>query len=166
MTIPSRLVLASGLLLLAGCSASPDNLAEEHLSFIQTGNVSEAREQYCVLGESLRLHDVRNFEIVSTTTKSRYGFEFTEIVANVDTSQFKLIDPGTGPQQIPIRQVTIEVWDSDDFYEGLVLSIARFNELSQRNESITGIPEEPLDTPGREAVNPSKLCAFLPFEQF
>lgn len=144
------------------CTKSPKDLASSHLKLVQSGKAGEAQKQYCSPSDSLRLHSVQSFEVTSTKEGNRNGRDFTEVVANVQTTQTRLVNLKT----TPITQVTIEIWNSDSFYDYAVASTAEINALGDRTTSLTGVASPEIKTPERSDINQSKECVFLPFDQF
>ncbi|WP_404786371.1 hypothetical protein [Altericista sp. CCNU0014] len=92
------------------------------------------------------------------------------MVSNIETDQFRFKNVGNGdvmvPQKEVLKQVTLEIWKSDDFYQELVKSKARLNDLAKSTAAITGAETETSSVPDRGKVNKESLCVFLPFEQF
>lgn len=60
----------------------------------------------------------------------------------------------------------VEIWKSDDFYQNLVKSTAKLNDLMNSSVALTGTQSKTLSVSDREKVNKESLCIFLPFEQF
>lgn len=166
--------IASVPLLLAvlttGCGTSPRSLAESHLEAIKTGNASKANQQYCNPTETLELHTVKSFEILSSQDKNRDNLPYTEVTAKIDTDQYRFKNVTsngiTVPQQEVLQQVTIEVWKSDNFYQEVLISTAKLNDLGKSTAALTGIPQKTMDVPARDTVSKNDLCVFLPYEQF
>ncbi len=107
------------LLLTAIACSSPKSLAENHLSFLQAGNFSKANQQYCKPSETLKLHSVKSFQILSFESKTDNNLSYTEVVAKLNTEQFnfKRVRRGGIPEKDALKQVTLEVWKSKDFYK-------------------------------------------------
>jgi len=158
------------LLSTTACSSSPQSLAEKHLDQIKSGKASQANQQYCMTGETLRLHTVNSFKVTSFQQKTRDNLPYTEVVANIETDQyrFKNVDNNgvMAPQKEVLRQVTLEIWKSDDFYQVSVKSAAKLNDLGKSTVALTGAQPVTLSVPDRGKVNKESLCVFLPFEQF
>ncbi|WP_392478915.1 hypothetical protein [Nostoc sp. C110] len=152
---------------LASCAAtSLQDLAKSHLELIKAGKSSEANQQYCMTKESLRLHSVKGFEILSSQSKTQNGLSYTEILTKLDTEQtvYKNIEENgiAAPRKQSIQQVNLEVWKSDDFYNRIVSETAKLNDFSQK----IGSNQKQLPVPNRSEVNSNSLCVFLDFEQF
>lgn len=156
-----RVVLSAIALTLAACQNSKP-LAEQHLEALKAGETAKAQAQLCVPGDSLLLHSVKSYEVVSTNEASRDGRSFAEVVANVQSDQVRM----DGVNRVPITQVKIEVWEPDTFYDQLLATNAQLNELGKRTEALTGIPQPSLENPPRDSVSQSKECVSLPYDQF
>lgn len=167
-----RYYLLSALFLLSitACSSSPQSLAENHLDMIKSGKVSQANQQYCITSETLRLHTVSSFKVTSSQQKTRDNFPYTEVVASIETDQFRFKNVDKGgvmvPQKDVLQQVTLEVWKSDDFYQELVKTTAKLNDLAKSTAALTGTQTATSSVPDRNKVSKESLCIFLPFEQF
>jgi hypothetical protein len=152
------------------CSSSPQSLAEDHLDQIKSGKASQANQQYCITSETLRLHTVNSFKVIGSQQKIRDNLPYTEVVSNIETDQFRFKNVGNGdimvPQKEVLKQVTLEIWKSDDFYQELVKSKAKLNDLAKSTAALTGTETETSSVPDRGKVNKESLCVFLPFEQF
>ncbi|MBN8564901.1 MAG: hypothetical protein J0L70_30755 [Leptolyngbya sp. UWPOB_LEPTO1] len=154
--------LLLALLGLAACSSSPTSLAENHLKLLVSNKSSEANQQYCMTGETLRLHSLKSFHIANTQKKTRDSLEYTEVTAKIDTDQYRL---GKSGKEL-LQQVTLEVWNSEDFYQYSVKSTAKLNDLGAKTATLTGTRQVNLAAPAREKVNKASTCVFLPFDQF
>jgi hypothetical protein len=152
------------------CSFSPQSLAENHLDQIKSGKSSQANQQYCITSETLRLHTVKSFKVISSQQKTRDNFPYTEVAFNIETDQFRFKNVGNGEVMIPqkevLKQVILEIWKSDDFYQKLVKSYAKANDSANSVAALTGTKIETLSVPDRGEVNKESLCVFLPFKQF
>jgi hypothetical protein len=121
IVIPTFLISLS----LASCGVtSPQDLAKSHLELVKAGKSSEANQQYCMTKESLRLHSVKEFKILSSQSKMQDGLSHTEIITKLDTDQtvYKNIEENgiVAPRKKSIEQVNLEIWKSDDFYNRIV----------------------------------------------
>jgi hypothetical protein len=154
-------------LLLVSCGVtSPQDLAKSHLELIKAGKSSEANQQYCMTKESLRLHSVKGFEILSSQLKTQDGLSYTQTITKLDTDQtvYKNIEENgiTAPRKQSIQQVKLEIWKSDDFYNRIVSETAKLNDMTQK----LGSTQKQLPVPNRSEVNSASSCIFLEFEQF
>lgn len=158
------------LLSITACSSNPQSLAEKHLDMIKSGKASQANQQYCMTGETLRLHTVNSFKVTSSQRKTRDNLPYTEVVASIETDQFRFKNVDNGgvmvPQKEVLQQVTLEVWKSDDFYQEVVKTTAKLNDLAKSTAALTGTQTATSSVPDRDKVNKDSLCIFLPFEQF
>lgn len=156
------------LLLTAIACSSPKSLAENHLSFLQAGNFSKANQQYCKPSETLKLHSVKSFQILSFESKTDNNLSYTEVVAKLNTEQFnfKRVRRGGIPEKDALKQVTLGVWKSKDFYQKSVLFIAKLNNLLELSLLPKYFEDAKLATPTREQFNKQSLCVFIPLEQF
>ena len=161
-------VLLIVLLLTAIACISPKSLAENHLSFLQAGNFSKAYQQYCKPSETLKLHSVKSFQILSFESKTDNNLSYTEVVAKLDTDQFnfKRVRRGGIPKKDGLKKVTLEVWKSTDFYQKSVSFIAKLNDLLKVSLLPRYFEDAKLATPSRKHFNKQTLCIFLPLEQF
>ena len=161
-------VLLIVLLLTAIACISPKSLAENHLSFLQAGNFSKAYQQYCKPSETLKLHSVKSFQILSFESKTDNNLSYTEVVAKLDTDQFnfKRVRRGGIPKKDGLKKVTLEVWKSTDFYQKSVSFIAKLNNLLKVSLLPRYFEDAKLATPSRKHFNKQTLCIFLPLEQF
>ena len=140
-------VLAS--LALGACSTGTGNMAETHLELLASGDTSEAQSQYCSLSDNLRLVTLNSYELVSETEIDN-GMEYV----------FKTDSPQVN------GQVTLEVVDSDAFFDRAIASNAQLNEALSSSAKLLGQEPEILPLPTREEYNQGKKCVFLPFDQF
>lgn len=158
------------LVFTTSCSSSPQSLAESHLEQIKSGKVSQANQQYCFPNETLQLHTVKSFKIISSQQKIQDNLSYTEVIANIETDQyrFKSVDKeGVSiPQKEVLQQITLNIWRSDDFYQSHVKNTAKLNDLTNSTAALTGIQGKTFPAPNREEVNKESLCIFLPPEQF
>jgi hypothetical protein len=158
------------LLSITACSSSPQSLAEKHLDMIKSGKSSQANQQYCMPSETLRLHTVNSFKVSSSQQKTRDNLPYTEVVASIETDQFRFKNVDNGgvivPKKEVLQQVTLEVWKSDDFYQELVKTTAKLNDLGKSTAALTGTQATTQSVPVRDKVNKDSLCIFLPFDQF
>lgn len=159
--LPAILLFAA-----TACSPSPSSLAENHLELLKSGNATKANQQYCLPSDTLRLYSVKSFQILSSQPKTSYNLPYTEVVAKIETDQyrFRKVDEGgvTVPEKEVIKQVTLDIWKSDDLYQAMVVSTAKLNDLKQK----LGTQTKTLPKDERGEVNKQHLCVFLPFEQF
>lgn len=166
------MVAIASLLAITSCSSSsdPKSLASSHLDHLKTGGSASAQKQSCNVGESLRLHTVKGFEVVGVQPKSVDGLSYQEVVAKVDTDQTRLKAVEKEGIKIPesqkIDQVTIEVWESDLFFNRLISSTAKINDSAERVAALTGAPATKVSVPTRDKVSSDRFCVFLPYEQF
>jgi hypothetical protein len=158
------------LCFITACGVNPKSLAESHLEQIKTGKASQANQQYCMPSDSLRLHTLKSFSVTNSQEQKRDGSSYTEVTANIETDQSRLEsiekDGIKIPQKEILKQVTLEIWKSDDFYQELVKSTAKLNDLGRKTAALTGKPPTSMSTPEREKVNKESLCVHLPFKQF
>jgi hypothetical protein len=152
------------------CSSNPKSIVEKHLEFIKSGNASNANQQYCVPSETLRLHTLKSFQVTDSQSKTRDGKSYTEVTAKVETDQYRLKkvdkDGVTVPERETLQQVTLEVWNSEDFYQRLLAETAKINDMANSTAALTGNPARTLPSPTREKVNKEGSCVFAPFAQF
>lgn len=158
------------LLFTTSCVSSPQSLAEIHLEQIKLGKVSQANQQYCMPSDTLRLHTVKSSKVISSQQKTQDNLSYIEVIANIETDQyrFKSIDKEgiSIPQKEVLNQVKLEIWKSDDFYQSHVKNTAKLNDLTNSTAALTGIQGKTFLAPKREEINKESLCIFLPFEQF
>ncbi|MBW4662967.1 MAG: hypothetical protein KME01_01995 [Chroococcus sp. CMT-3BRIN-NPC107] len=161
-------VLLIVLLLTAIACSNPKSLAENHLSLLESSNPSKANAQYCTPGETLKLHSVKSFQILSSRNKTDNSLPYTEVVAKLDTEQFnfKRVRRGGIPEKDALKQVTLEVWKSKDFYQKSVLFVDELNNLLKSFLLPGYFEDAKLATPSREQFNKQSLCVFIPLEQF
>ena len=163
-------ILLLGLSLASCSSISPNDLAKSHLEFVKAGKASEANQQYCNFKDSLILHSLKNFAILASQSKKEGSLSYTEITTKVDTDQtiLKKVEAEglsvSKPQTI--KQITLEVWKSDDFYNKAVLTAAKLNDIGEKVGVLTGSPAMRTSNPVRSDFNKSSSCIFLPFNQF
>ncbi len=159
-------LLAVLLFAATSCSPSPKSLAENHLQLLKSGNATKANQQYCLPSDTLRLYSVKSFQIISSQPKTSYNLPYTEVVANIETDQyrFKQVDKGgvTVSEKEVIKQVALDIWKSDDLYQAIVVSEAKLNDMVQK----LGTKTKNSPKQEREKVNKQHLCVFLSFEQF
>ncbi len=165
-----RILLAAAAVALSSCSPSPKDLGTSHLDLIKSGKVSQANQQYCMKGEILRLHSIKSFQPVESQPKNRDEFSYVEVTAKIDTDQdrFKKVTTDgveTLKKEI-LQQATLEIWNSDDFYQELIKTTAKLNDLSRSSSALTGSVFKAMPSPDRSKVSAEKLCVFLPYEQF
>lgn len=112
------------------------------------------------------MYSVKSFQILSSQPKTSYNLPYTEVVANIETDQyrFKQVDKGgvTVSEKEVIKQVALDIWKSDDLYQATVVSTAKLNDLAQK----LGTQTKTSPKQERGEVNKEHLCVFLPFEQF
>jgi hypothetical protein len=91
----------------------------------------------------LRLHTVKSFKVINSQQKNRDNLPCTEVVADIKTDQFRFKDVGSNdsivPQKEVLKQVTLEIWKSNDFYQEYVKFRAKINALSKSTEALTGL---------------------------
>jgi hypothetical protein len=162
LVIPTVLIGLS----LTSCGTSPQDLGKNHLELLKAGKSSDANQQYCVPKDSLSLYSVKEFEILSSQSKTQNGKSYIEVVAKVDTDQSVLKNAEVNGVPVrrkqPIQQVTLEIWKSDDIYNMEVSNIAKLNEISQKNKM--GLKS--LRVPNKSEFSSASLCVVLPSEQF
>jgi hypothetical protein len=143
----------SGLVLLSfsllACSTNK-NLAEQHLQLLKSGKQAEAQQQYCSLGDNLRLIEVEDFQLISETNIDDNGIQYTY---SVDSPEIE-------------NQVIIEVYRPDDFFNVAVRSNSQLNNLLKSSSELMGEVHTGIETPKREDYSSNEYCVFLPFEQF
>ena len=132
---------------ITGCSStsSPESLAKSHLDLVQAGKSTEANQQYCNVTASLDLHSLKSYQILSTKPQTVENFKLTELAVKVETEQTLLKNKPLpngllAPTTVPIEQVTLQVWNSDDFYSNLVKVTAKLNDLGKKTTALTGTP--------------------------
>lgn len=155
---------------ISACSSSPQSLAENHLDLIKLGSAAKANQQYCTPSETLRLYSIKSFKIISSQQKSYDNLPYTEVIADIDTDQyrFKNVDNNgiISPQKEVLHRVTFEIWKSDDIYQAEVKSQAKINDISKSLSNFTGDQAKISSVPDRGKVNKESQCVFMPFEQF
>ncbi|MBE9011622.1 hypothetical protein IQ250_15555 [Pseudanabaenaceae cyanobacterium LEGE 13415] len=113
---------------------------------------------------------MKSFQVTDSQSKTRDGKNYIEVTAKIETDQyrFKKVDRGGAsiPEKEVLQQVTLEVWNSDDFYQQLVATTARFNDMGKTTAALTGSQPQTMPVPTRDEVNKEKSCIFAPFEQF
>jgi len=77
----------------------------------------------------------------------------------------KTMNP-SAPKHQPIQQVTLEIWQPDDFYNLYVSTSVKLNDLVHQGQTLTGIIQKSSPVPSRSEVSNAPSCVFLPYEQF
>lgn len=144
----SKAIVFASLLALAGCSGGA-NLAEKHLSLIESGKSGEAQSQYCSREDNLRLVEISSYELQSES-EIENGIEYVYAVESPNVENY----------------LTIQVLDSDAFFDMAVTSRAQLNNALEESAEILGSQPELRPAPIRENFSRQDLCIFLPFEQF
>lgn len=165
---PIILIIFIVLLLTATACSNPKSLAESHLDLLKSGNFSQANQQYCQPSETLKLHSVKSFQILSSEPKTYDSLPYTEVVAKLDTEQFnfKRVSKKDIPEKERLTQVTLQVWKADNFYQKSLLSIDKLNELIKSYTAPLYFKDAKIAKPSRDTINKNNLCVFLPVEQF
>lgn len=155
------------LFTLTACS-NPTSLAESHLSLLQSGNSTKANKQYCKPSETLKLHSVKSFQILSSEPKTDNNIPYTEVVAKINSDQFnfKRVSDKDIPEKDLLTQITLQVWESQNFYKKMGLFVNDFNDSLKSDLLPQYIEEAKLLMPSRQEFNEQSSCIFFPVEQF
>lgn len=132
------------LLLIFGCQQKPKSLVEQHLEYLKSGDTGKAQAQYCATDDNLRLSNVLNYELLSTSTKTQDGLTYTEVKASV--TQGKL-------QQEVKSQIAFEIWKPKDHFE-----LAKITNQKLAEFGIAPVIKE-------ENWSKQSECIYVPFEE-
>ena len=162
------------------CATSDVSLAQKHLELIKSNNLREANLEYCYPKDKLRLNNLNSFKIISSVSKSVADFKtplyYTDFVVEIDTKQDlerPFIDLANPSTTLDYKQISIQIWKSDDFYQWYFQRNARnlspyllehrdqiytpssgLDNKSQANKSL-------LPSPTRDEINKNDLCVYM-----
>lgn len=148
-----RLLAIAPLLLISGCTQSPDSLVQSHLALLKSGKLAEANRQYCTPTETLALHSVKSFTVPTPEPEVIGDFTVPLYNVQIESEQYNIRrspdEPATS-EKVPITTAKINVWKSEDFYQHAIKVSAQINRLSN---SATLLP-----VPERSSVNAAPEC--------
>lgn len=139
----------------------PKSVATGYLEAIKSGKAAEAQKSYCLVTESSPLTVLTGFTIGAESPGTIEGQPYTAVAATLETSQTRLVKVNDAPVSQPIANITVEVWDSEAFFNRYVASIAQINQMGDRVTALTGTPSKTVPTPTRDKVNSAQKCVYL-----
>ena len=148
-----RLFAIAPILLLAGCTQSPDSLVQSHLTLLKSGKLAEANRQYCTPAETLALHSVKSFTVPAPQPEVIGDFTVPKYDVQIESEQYNIrrsTDEPATSEKVPITTAKINVWKSENFYQHSVKVSAQINRLSNS--------ANPLPVPERSSVNAAPEC--------
>jgi hypothetical protein len=177
-------VLAVASLVSTSCAASDVSLVQKHLDLIKSNNLREANLQYCYPKDKLWLHNLNSFKIISSVSKLVADFEtplyYTNFVIEIDTKQdveHPFIDLARPSTILDYKQISIQIWKSDEFYQWYFQRKARnlspylLEHRDQINTQSSGLDNKSqankslLPSPTRDEINKNDLCVYMPKNQ-
>ena len=154
MSLKRQLTLIFLGLIVTACTPSPVSFAENYLSLLKAGKLDRAASQLCNPQDEHQLQRIKSFRISTSEDKrGEYTFlEYKSLLVEVKTNQFSPDDNVF---------ISMEVWNSDKFFEEYIEPQKRINSSSAYSQIIRGVPEFQRyygTLPSRDDFNKNRQC--------